>query len=123
MSPSRPFVILVCLLLACGIIATPLSAGAQAPIQPHDGTVAGRLGLTEQEIRDLRRARTDLAVFYYGSRYAVYVVLGVVVGGYTFALLSFGRTGSTVFGATLGSMVGIWWFLDEFAGDFLERQG
>ena len=94
-----------------GMAQTPQAAPADRPIY----------GLSEEEAQELRRARNDIALFYYGSRYALYVAVGVAAGGYLFALLSWGRTGSTIFGSVLGSMAGIWWFLDEFSGDFLER--
>ena len=103
--------------LLLGPVAAPLRAQSPRP-EPADSRV---FGLSAAEIDELRRARNDIALFHYGSRYALYVVLGVTIGGYLFALLSWGRTGPTIFGSVLGSSVGIWWFLDEFSGDFLER--
>ncbi|CAK0775684.1 membrane hypothetical protein [Azospirillaceae bacterium] len=72
------------------------------------------------EIDDLRRARNELALYHYASRYTFNVVVGIITGGLVMNL-AYGGLASTIMGSVGGSLVGIWWFFDQYAAHFLER--
>lgn len=109
--------ILLPILLAVLIGLAPIVTTTPALAQPAAAD-EGRAP-TGAEVEELMKSRNSIAMFYYGSRYALHVIGGVVIGGYVFALLSWGRTGSTIFGSVIGSSIGIWWFLNDFAADVL----
>jgi len=108
--------ILVAATVACATLPGAMPLRAQVPVVQERAREP-----SAAEVEELMKARNSIAMFYYGSRYALHVLGGVVVGGYLFALLSWGRTGPTIMGSVIGSTIGIWWFLNDFAADVLRR--
>jgi hypothetical protein len=110
----------IVLLILSGLTLGPLPARAQAPAARATAPLSRDFNPRDQET--LYRARNELALYYYGSRYTLDVLTGVVVGGLAGRLL-FGGTSATITGSAAGALVGILWFFDRYAETFLERQG
>ncbi len=111
--------------LATVMLVLALAAAAIAPAwaqsEPGAASDQAPAAVSPDELDELRRARADIALFHYGGQYAMNVVLGVIGGGLVMGLLGGGRISSTVTGSVIGALIGIWWFLDDFAATFVER--
>ena len=101
--------------LVVGTLALPRPALAQTP--PH---VAQQF--TPEELEALRRDKNQLALYHYGSRYTFDVLLSGMAGGILGATLRGGPV-ATITGSTLGSLLGILWFLDSYAGTMIDKHG
>ncbi|CAK0746034.1 exported hypothetical protein [Azospirillaceae bacterium] len=114
-------VLLATVLMLLGLLAGVPAARAQAPLVPHSPFAdRGTLNLNDAEA--LRRARNELALYYYGSRYTIDVLTGVALGGAVMSILV-GGPSATIAGSAAGAMIGIVWFFDGYAEKFLERRG
>ena len=100
--------------LAC-LAASPARAQTQAQPQPQ-------LSISPEELESLRRDKNQLALYHYGSRYTFDVLLGGIGGGIIGATLRGGPV-ATITGSTLGSLLGILWFLDSYAGTMIDKHG
>ena len=106
---------LIAVLMLASILAAPGPALAQTPPQ-----VAQQF--TPEELEALRRDKNQLALYHYGSRYTFDVLLGGIVGGMTGAIFRGGAV-ATITGSTLGSLLGILWFLDHYAETMIDKHG
>ena len=90
---------------------------AQAQAQPHL-----QLSISPEELEALRRDKNQLALYHYGSRYTFDVLLGGIAGGILGATLRGGPV-ATLTGSTMGTLLGILWFLDSYADSMIEKHG
>ncbi len=95
----------------------PTGATAQTPAQPQS-----QQPLSSVEIETLLRDKNQLALYHYGSRYAFDTLLGGISGGVVGAVFRGGPV-ATITGSTLGSLLGILWFLDGYAGEMIDKHG
>ena len=109
-------VALIALVLLSGGLAAPARAQTQA--QPPAVTHS----ISPEELEALRRDKNQLALYHYGSRYTFDVLLGGIAGGILGATLR-GGAAATIMGSTLGSLLGILWFTDGYAGEMIEKHG
>ena len=107
--------LLAAVLVAFALAAPPAPARAQTPPQ-----VAQQF--TPEELEALRRDKNQLALYHYGSRYTFDVLLGGIVGGMVGAIFRGGPV-ATITGSTLGSLLGILWFLDHYAETMIDKHG
>ncbi|CAK0763499.1 conserved membrane hypothetical protein [uncultured Gammaproteobacteria bacterium] len=108
------------LMLCLAVIVITVARPAMAQLPPHPSAPAAAPAPAGDPTEELRRTKNELALFYYGSRYSMNVVAGVVVGG-VIGNVFFGGLGSTLIGSTAGALTGVWWFLDQYAATFLSR--
>jgi hypothetical protein len=92
------------------------------PMPDASAQTQGRQPLSPDEIETLLQDKNQLALYHYGSRYAFDVLLGGIAGGVTGAVLRGGPV-ATITGSTLGSVLGILWFLDGYAGEMIDKHG
>ena len=90
---------------------------AQTQAQPH---VVQQF--TPEELETLRRDKNQLALYHYGSRYTFDVLLSGIVGGMAGAIFRGGPM-ATITGSTIGSLLGILWFLDHYAETMIDKHG
>ena len=107
--------LLAALLLASVLAAPPCPARAQTPPQVTQQ-------FTPEEMEALRRDKNQLALYHYGSRYTFDVLLSGIVGGMAGAIFRGGAV-ATITGSTLGSLLGILWFLDHYAETMIDKHG
>ena len=108
---------LLATLLIAAALAGPGPARAQTPAQPQ-----ATHQFTAEELEALRRDKNQLALYHYGSRYTFDVLLSGIVGGMVGAIFRGGPV-ATITGSTLGSLLGILWFLDSYAGTMIDKHG
>jgi len=105
----------IALAILCAGPAAPAFAQAPAQVQPQ-------LTISPEELEALRRDKNQLALYHYGSRYTFDVLLSGIAGGIMGAVLRGGAV-ATITGSTLGSLLGILWFLDSYAGTMIDKHG
>ncbi len=110
---------LMTLLMALSVGLPAAGAVAQTPAQTQAQSV---LPLSSEEIETLLRDKNQLALYHYGTRYAFDMLLGGIVGGIVGAVLRGGPV-ATITGSTVGSLLGILWFLDGYAGEMIDKHG
>ena len=107
-------------LLAGALIATTL-LGSPGPVQAQTQAQLTQQ-FTPEELEALRRDKNQLALYHYGSRYTFDVLLGGITGGIVGAVLRGGPV-ATITDSALGSLLGILWFLDSYAGTMIDKHG
>ena len=107
--------LLAALLFAAALLAPPCPAWAQTPAQVTQQ-------FTPEDLEALRRDKNQLALYHYGSRYTFDVLLSGIVGGMVGAIFRGGPV-ATITGSALGSLLGILWFLDSYAGTMIDKHG
>jgi hypothetical protein len=118
--PRLPNVAVLTVALPMMALTMAVPAGGAAAQTPSQVQTAPPL--SPEEIEGLRRDKNQLALYHYGSRYAFDVLLGGIAGGVTGAVLRGGPV-ATITGSTLGSLLGILWFLDGYAGEMIDKHG
>ena len=105
---------LLTVLLVAFTLAAPLARAQTPPSVTQQ--------FTPEELESLRRDKNQLALYHYGSRYTFDVLLSGIVGGMVGAIFRGGPV-ATITGSTLGSLLGIMWFLDHYAETMIDKHG
>jgi hypothetical protein len=124
--PALAVALALGLSLSLSLAFTAPSALAQAETQPSAGLATASTGavmsISPEELQALLHDKNQLALYHYGSRYTFDVLLGGIAGGILGSTL-YGGPMATITGSSLGSFLGILWFLDRYAGDMIEKHG